>query len=264
MRNIKYKPISPEMELLAKPGNTGRVAVGIDKSIGEFYFLLLEDLIPFKNQARKYFSTEEINALAESIQKHGVRQPLTVIASEENKGKYEVVSGERRLKAANIAGLKKVPCIILKEKNNADEIALIENIHRQDLHPIELGEALKVLLAKGIFNTQSEMSKKLSLKESVVSECLKLTELSVEIQDYLIKNNIKSRDLLRKISKISSNNNEVKKILGIGGEKRKSFSVIRILYLNDQLNIQSRGIKKLTAQQKETLKEELNKLIKIL
>jgi ParB family chromosome partitioning protein len=264
MRNIKYKPISPEMEILAKPGNTGRMAIGMDKSIGEFYFLLLEDLIPFKNQARKYFPTEEINSLAESIKKHGVRQPLTVIASEENKGKYEVVSGERRLKAADIAGLKKVPCIILKEKNNANEIALIENIHRQDLHPIELGEALKLLLVKGIFNTQSEMSKKLSLKESVVSECLKLTELSTEIQDYLIKNDIKSRDLLRKIAKTPSNEKEVKKLLRIGGEKRKSFSVIRVLYSEDKLNIQLKGIKKLTIQQKEYLKEELNKIIKIL
>lgn len=265
MRNIKYKPISPEMELLARPGNTGRMAIGMDKSIGEFYFLLLEDLIPFKNQARKYFATDDINSLAESIQKHGVRQPLTVIASEESKGKYEVVSGERRLKAASIAGLKKVPCIILQESNNADEIALIENIHRQDLHPIELGEALKVLLARGIFDTQSEMSKKLSLKESVISESLKLTELSAEIQDYLIKNDIKSRDLLRKISKTPTNEDEVKKILGIGGgEKRKNFSVIRVLYLDDKLNIQLSGIKKLTIQQKENLKEELSKIIKTL
>lgn len=264
MRNIKYKPISPEMELLAKPGNTGRMAVGMDKSIGEFYFLLLDDLIPFKNQARKYFSTEEINSLAESIQKHGVRQPLTVIVSDEIKGKYEVVSGERRLKAANIAGLKKVPCIILKETNNADEIALIENIHRQDLHPIELGEALKILLANGVFKTQNEMSKKLSLKESLISECLKLTELHIEIQDYLIKNGIKSRDLLRKIAKISSNEKEVKKLLGISGEKQKSFSVIRVLHLDNKLNIQSKGIKKLTAKEKECLKEELGKIIKTL
>ena len=151
---------------------------------------------------------------------------------------------------------------ILDPRNNIDEIALIENIHRQDLHPIELGGALKLLLENEIFDTQSQMSKKLSLKESVVSECLKLTELNLETQNYLIKNDIRTRDLLRKIAKVASNEGEVKKILGIGIEKRKNFSVIRAFYLDDKLNIQLKGIKKLNSQQKKNLKEELSNIIK--
>lgn len=264
MRKIKYKEVSPEMDLLARPGNAGRMAIGIDKRIGEFYFLPIEDLIPFENQARKVFSQEEIDALADSINKHGIRQPLTVISSENQKGKYEVISGERRLKAASLAGLTKVPCIILTERGKADEVALIENIHRQDLHPIELGLALKALLDKKIFQTQSEMSKNLFLKESVVSECLKLTELDLDTQKYLLENGIKSRDILRKVASTPKDKEEIERVLGINKKVKESFSVIRVRFANDKFNLQIKGIEKLDDKQKKILKKELDKILQSL
>lgn len=264
MRKIKYKEISPEMDLLAKPGNKGRMAIGIDKKIGEFYFLPVEDLMPFESQARKVFSQEEIDALADSIKKHGIRQPLTVVSSESQKGKYEVISGERRLKAANLVGLEKVPCIILAERGKADEVALIENIHRQDLHPIELGLALKALLDKKIFQTQSEMSRNLFLKESVISECLKLAELDNETQRYLLENGIKSRDILRKVSNAPKNENEIKKILGISGAQKDGFSVLRVRFSGDKFNLQFKGIEKLDENQKKALKKELDNILQLI
>jgi ParB family chromosome partitioning protein len=261
MRRIRYKEVSPEMDSLVRPGNIGRISIGIDKSIGEFYFLPTEDLLPFAHQARKLFSHEEINALADSIKKHGVCQPLTVISSVEQKGKYEVISGERRLKAAKLADLKKVPCIILTERGKADEVALIENIHRKDLHPIELGLALKALLDKKIFQTQSEMSKGLFLKESLVSECLQLAKLDEDTRNHLLESGIISRDSLRKVIKASHDINKMGKILGINKDKKDSFSVIRVRFVNNSFNLQLNGIEKLDKAQKEILKTELSQVI---
>lgn len=127
MANVRYKEIPSELSHLAAPkvgGIPTRVSIGLDNNIGEFYFIAIEDLRPFKNQARKHFDKAEIDALAGSIKVHGMRQPLTIIACEGEKGKYEVVSGERRLRAAQIAGLKKVPCILLKNHALAEEITL--------------------------------------------------------------------------------------------------------------------------------------------
>ena len=139
---LRDRKISEALERLTVPEiKNSRLGIGYEEKVKEFYMINVENLIPFKNQARIYFDDKEIENLSESIKRHGIRQPLTIIPYEDNKGIFEVISGERRLKAAKIVGLDKVPCIIIHDRNIAQEIAIVENIHRQDLHPIELGLA---------------------------------------------------------------------------------------------------------------------------
>lgn len=171
---INYKKITNMLDELSRPDiGHGRSGIGMEKMVKEFYSLDVENLVPFYAQARKNFNQEEIVGLAASIKKYGVRQPLTVIPVAYQKGKFEVVSGERRLRAAKLAGLMQVPCIILEDVSIANEVAIVENIHRQELHPIEYGLAFKSLLKSRSFASQADLAVKLSIRKSLVSECIK-------------------------------------------------------------------------------------------
>lgn len=261
-RKIKYKPVSEHLEKMAKPNvnSNTRASLGLDGTVGEFFYISVEDLIPFHNQARISFDENEILALAESIKIHGIRQPLTVFLSN---NKYEVVSGERRLKAAKLIGLKKVPCIIIKDSAQADAIALIENIHRKDLHPIELGITYKNLLEKNIFNTQLELAEKISVPKSQISEYLKYADLDNEIKNYIINNKVYARDKLRSVVKACNSGHleKAKRILGITPVSKVNFSVLRITSSNGDMKFQEKGIQKLSLQEKAILKNYLTKII---
>lgn len=261
-RNINYKPISKDLEKMVKPNanSSSRPSLGLEEAVGEFFFIPTEDLIPFRNQARKVFDEEEIKILAESIKKHGIRQPLTVQPCER---KYEVISGERRLRAAKLVGLDKVPCIILKDTVQADAIALIENIHRKDLHPIELGITYKNLLEKDIFLNQNDLAEKISVNKSQVSEYIKYAELGPEVHKIILQNKIFSRDKLRSIVKAHEINDheKVKEILGITSIKNSNYSILRIISKQGSIQIQEKGLKKLSFNEKKELKEYLIKLI---
>jgi ParB family chromosome partitioning protein len=126
------------------------------------------------------------------------------MAIPERPGFYEVISGERRLRAAKLAGLAKVPCLMVKEHDKADEIALIENVHRSDLHPVELGRALKILMIQKNHGGQRELSKTLGLSESSVSELLQMARVPEEILNEMIERNVKSRDVIRELLKEKS------------------------------------------------------------
>ena len=101
----------------------------------------IKDIIPNKNQPRQYFETDEMDNLANSINRNGILQPLTI--RELKNGKYELISGERRFRAAQMVGLEFVPAYILSVNTDVEmmEYALIENIQRVDLNPIEEAEA---------------------------------------------------------------------------------------------------------------------------
>lgn len=136
-------------------------------------------------QPRKAFDSEKIAELTESIKTHGIIQPL--ILRKDTKDRYVIVAGERRWRAAKLAGLKEVPAIIM-ELSDRDilEISLIENIQRQDLNPIEEAVAYKRLL-DDFEITQEELSKRIGKSRVVISNTMRLTNLDSRVQQYLIE-----------------------------------------------------------------------------
>lgn len=222
-RKITFREVSDDMKRLVAPLNkvtSTRASIGMERSIGEFHYLSVNILIPYHKQARKVFDQESLENLSDSIKLYGIRQPLTVIKSEIEEDKFEVVSGERRLKAAIIAGLDKVPCIILEAIDNTDAIALVENIHRKDLHPIELGDAFKKYMSQ--FNvTQEQLSKTLSVSKSIVSETIKFANFEPEVIDILLQNNIVDKPVLRSLYKLSTTKERIDKIKQMVDSKNK-------------------------------------------
>ncbi|HBN22779.1 MAG TPA: hypothetical protein DD412_06035 [Holosporales bacterium] len=263
MAKVTYKKISDHVDELVSPINIEKTARGSVYSnsaeLLEHYSLDVLSLIPFKNQARKNFSDDHINELSASISTHGIRQPLTVIRSQSTTGKYEVVSGERRLIAAKKAGLKKVPCIIIHDYDDAEEIALIENIQREDLHPIEIGMALKNILDFNSTYNQASLAKKLGVTKQYVSDSISYNSIPDDVKEYLLKNNILSRSLLRKILKSDNpskfiKNDSIKTVA-------TTRSLLRVSLLDDDYNFQYKGLRELPVESLEKIKGDIDILI---
>ena len=144
---------------------------------GERYFECeIEKIIPNQHQPRNYFEEDALNELAESIKEHGIIQPLVVTAPEN--GTYQLIAGERRLRASQRAGLKKIP-VIIRNTTNEDsllELALIENIQRKDLNVIEEAEAYNKLIEKFHY-TQEQTAQRVGKKRSTVTNILRLLQL---------------------------------------------------------------------------------------
>jgi ParB family chromosome partitioning protein len=138
---------------------------------------------PNKGQPRKDFDREKIQELADSIKENGLLQPILVTPLEN--GGYRIVAGERRWRAARLAGLKEVPVYVreLSEKQ-VMQLALIENIQRQDLTPIEEAKAYKQLMDK-YFMTQQELAKAVGKSRSAIANAVRLLELAEPVQKYL-------------------------------------------------------------------------------
>lgn len=138
---------------------------------------------PNREQPRKNFDEDALQELAESIKQFGVLQPILV---QEREDYYEIIAGERRWRAANIAGLKEVPVIIRNyTEQEIVEIALIENIQREDLNPIEEAQAYKRLLTE--FNLkQDEVAERVSKSRTAVTNSMRLLKLSDEVQQMVI------------------------------------------------------------------------------
>jgi ParB family chromosome partitioning protein len=145
-------------------------------STGGVITLRISEIEPNKSQPRKIFDEEALLQLSDSISQHGVLQPLMVrpIAGTDN---YQIVAGERRWRAARMAGLSEVPVIIRElTDNEAMEIALIENLQREDLNPIEEAEGYQLLLH--LYNmTQDEISKRVGKSRPVIANSLRLLSL---------------------------------------------------------------------------------------
>lgn len=131
-------------------------------------------------QPRKSFNEESLNELAESIKKHGVIQPIVVKAEGEN---FEVIVGERRLRAAKIAGFSEIPAVVKEYRDDELlEIALIENIQREDLNPIEEAMAYKMILERQNI-TQEELSKRVGKSRSYIANMVRLLELPEDVKE---------------------------------------------------------------------------------
>jgi len=142
---------------------------------------------PNQHQPRVHFKKEELEGLAESIRENGVIQPL-IITHTDGPNSYELVAGERRLRASKMAGLTKVP-VVLMEVNNRDtllELALIENIQRTDLNPIEEAQAYENLIKKFSY-TQEDTAKHVGKKRSTVANLLRLLKLPKHIKEDMIQ-----------------------------------------------------------------------------
>ena len=152
--------------------------------------LPLDDVLPNRFQPRIKFNEEPINELASSIKEHGVIQPIVVRAVGD---RYEIIAGERRFKAATLAGLPTIPAIItdLNDKDSA-EVALIENVQRQDLTPIEEAISYKKILDMG-YLTQDDLAQKLGKNQSTIANKLRLLNLDEEVQEALLNGKISER-----------------------------------------------------------------------
>lgn len=144
-------------------------------------------IIPNPQQPRTMFDDEKMQNLAESIKAHGIIQPLIVT---KNGNQYEIVAGERRLQAAQRAGLEKVP-VIVRDASDLQklELAIVENVQRHDLNPIEEGKAYQKLI-DDFDMSQEEVSSKIGKSRSLVANKIRLLSLPVEIQKGLIEGKI--------------------------------------------------------------------------
>ena len=143
------------------------------------------ELVSGKFQPRHRFAENYLDELAESIRKNGIMQPIVVRRAPENADKYEIIAGERRWRAAQIAGLTEVPIIIRKiDDQQALELALVENIQRQDLTPLEEAAGYQRLIDEFSY-TQEELSSTVGKSRSHVANLLRLLSLPESIKDYL-------------------------------------------------------------------------------
>jgi len=139
----------------------------------------IENIVSNPFQPRKEFLPEKLNELAESIKVHGVLQPLLV---RDLHGKYQLIAGERRLRAAKLAGLTEVPVLIREMSDEAMmEVALVENLQREDLNPIEEAEAYR-RLTEEFRLTQHDIAKKVGKSRPAVANTLRLLNLPHEVQ----------------------------------------------------------------------------------
>ena len=177
----------------AAPKKTEDGAVDAAESV---VYIKLNDIKPNASQPRKIFNEEALADLADSIKEHGVIQPILLRPAKKG---YELVAGERRWRAARLAGLKEIPAIVrdLDEKTNAF-YALIENMQREDLNPIEEAEGIKEIIDKyGL--TQEETSKVVGKSRPYVSKALRLLTLPEEVKE-LVNNGSLSQGHARAVA----------------------------------------------------------------
>ena len=173
-----------------------------NKEKEKIYYIPIEDIIPNRFQPRLAFDEKELNELANSIIKYGVIQPIVL----RNIGdKYEIIAGERRYKAARMAGLVSVPAIISNLSDAASaEVAIVENVQRKDLTAIEEAKSYQAILDKG-YMTQEELAKRMGLSQSAISNKLRLLTLDESVQNAVLKNQISERHA-RSLLKVKDKN----------------------------------------------------------
>ena len=198
----------------------------------------ISDLRPNPYQPRKVFDESKLNELASSIKEHGVFQPIIIKKSVKG---YEIIAGERRVKASSIAGLQKIPAIVRSfTDEEMMEIALLENLQRENLNSIEEATAYKKLL-DSLSITQEELANKLGKSRSHITNMLGLLSLPTEIKDMISENKI-SMSHARVLSKIE----EKDKILSLADK-----------IINENLNV--RELEELSKDQKFVKKHHIEK-----
>lgn len=154
-----------------------------DASPGGISSLRISDVEPKVDQPRQDFDTQALEALADSILQNGVLQPILV--RESGGGLYQIIAGERRWRASKMAGLTEIPAIIMEaDELKTAQLALIENIQREDLNPVEEAEAYRTLMTSFDL-TQEEVASKVGKSRSAVANSMRLLELPEAVAKYL-------------------------------------------------------------------------------
>ena len=204
----------------------------------EIVNIKVENIFPNAYQPRKFFNEDALNELSESIKQYGIIQPITVRKIGE---KYELVAGERRWRAARMAKFDVVPCNIIEiTDTQSAEIALLENLKREDLNFIEEAEAYYNLINDHKF-TQEELARRMGKKQSTIANKLRLLKLGKKVRELCLENNLTERHAralltlpdeelqLKVIKKVIKNGLNVKKteelinaeLLKLAGEQMK-------------------------------------------
>ncbi len=176
-------PESMQEEEKRAGNKSATIAAAVSETGEAVRELKMIDIEPNPEQPRKQFEPDKLEELADSIKQHGMIQPLLV--REQGNGRYLIIAGERRWRAAKLAGLKQVPCIIKDySEQEVMEIALIENLQREDLNPIEEAEGYQELMKKfGL--TQELVSERVGKSRSAVANALRLNHLTDEVKQML-------------------------------------------------------------------------------
>ena len=194
----------------------------------------LNEIAPNRNQPRKYFNDFKLNELVESIREKGVIQPIIV---QKKQYGYEIVVGERRWRASKLAGLKTIPGLVQEVSDTESlEIAIIENIHRHDLNPIEEAQAYH-RLASDFKLKQEQIAKRVGKNRASVANFIRLLKLPSKVQEDLITNRL-SMGHARSLLRLSS---------------EKEIYEIRQTIIKDSLNV--RKTEALVKRRTETHKE---------
>ena len=223
---------------------------------GQLTVLNINDILPNRFQPRIRFDEEKLEELAESIGKYGVIQPIVVRPVS---NKYEIIAGERRYKASKLANKSTIPAIIVNlSDKDSEEIALLENIQRQQLSPIEEAVSYKRILDMG-YITQEELAKKIGKAQSTIANKIRLLNLDDEVQNYLLNNKISERHA-RSLLRIPDKEKQVEMLHRIVEERLTVKQTDReIEKLKEETQINNRPAKSETINIK-TSTEEVNNI----
>ncbi|NLZ34589.1 Nucleoid occlusion protein [Clostridium sp. N3C] len=197
----------------------------------EIVYITPEQILPNLYQPRKTFNDDTIEELAQSIKAYGIIQPLSV--RKMGNDSFELVAGERRLRAAKKAGLTKVPAIIvdITDKESA-AIALLENLQREDLNYIEEAEAYYNLIRDHSY-TQEQLAETIGKKQSTIANKLRLLKLSQEVRKMLLENDLTERHA-RALLKLSEEEDQIR-VLNFVIEKKLNVKETE-KYIENELN----------------------------
>ncbi len=197
----------------------------------EVVYLYLDDIIPNRFQPREIFDEQGLKELAVSIKEHGVIQPI-IVRKVDNK--YEIIAGERRYKASTMAGLTKIPAIVKNlDDKESSKVALIENLQRKDLSPIEEARTYQKILELEDNMTQEELAASVGKTQSSVSNKIRLLALPDEVQDALLNNKISERHA-RCLLNVENADDQVKLLSRITEEKLTVRELDKIVKGQDQ------------------------------